>query len=445
LIRMINSQPSAAAVTCELAHRPGRLQFIARTAAGALARLSVLHFALAVLASRILLLAVLRIATGGQELSNDTAMHMGMIRHPMSVLLSTGYSQNPPLLPFIETLLGYPLQLFLSDFLTLRLVMIAYETVLAVLFYRLLNALALSEARRGFCFGAFLLLPMGWMTSVVMAQDEVIAAAAFLVPLLLFVSGRQRAALFACGVGVVAAKLFIGLELLTLAALGGRRRLLQYLLLGLAPIGITYGAMTLHCLLHGLPPPLLGFRPDPTYGTNFWILLRVYAGIDLRAVGPYSGLLALAASLAPAAMLLRSRRARDLGLDDRPILISVAANTSLLIFFSLFYHINAEYYVMTMPLLLAASRDATDVLTSALVSVVPWAGKLFQNAQFLAHADVNSGKMLALKYYALIFRSSPEYWLMACQIVFSILTVFISVKCCLGLARLAERRAPLGS
>lgn len=395
-----------------------------------------LRYGLLLLALRLLMLVALWLLTGGHELSNDTSMHMGMVRHPLSVLLGTypEYQQNPPLLPFLETTIGYPLQLYLPDFVSLRVVMIVYEALLGALFCQLLIVLRLGDRQRHLCLIGYLLLPMGWMTSVVMAQDEVIAATAFLLPLLLLATGRERGAILACGIGVIAGKLFIGLELLTLIALSSRRRLARNIAIGFAPIFIVYGLMTLHRLQHGLPLPLLGFRPDPIYGTTFWMLLRNHAGVSLRAVGPYSGLLALGASLVPAAVVL-GRRGRGTVRPVDALTIALAANTSLLLFFSLFYHVNPEYFIMTLPLLLATARDGIDAAGGVLVSIIPWAGKFFQNAQFMAQAGTNTGKVVAMKYYALVFHSPPEYWLFACQLMFSVVIMSLSIRCCLRLSR----------
>jgi hypothetical protein len=403
-----------------------------------------LRYAAVLFASRCLILLALWLLTGGNELSNDTSMHMGMVRHPLSVLLDTtpGYQQNPPLLPFLETIAGYPMQLLLPDFLTLRFVMIGYEAILGALFYLLLLDLGLSARNRNLCLAAYVLLPMGWMTSTVMAQDEAIAAAAMLLPLVLFNRGREVAAILTCGLGIIAAKLFMGLELLTLIAISEPRHRLRYVLIGFAPLVLVYGGMTLHHLLHGLPLPLLGFRPDPTYGANFWMLLRNYAGVDLRAVGPYSGILALAASLTPAAILLyRRRQARTA--SPSALSVAIAVNTSLLIFFALFYHVNPEYFIMTMPLLLATARDRTDAAACILVATVPWAAKFFENAQFMAQADTHVGKFIALKYYSMIFHSSPGNWLSGSQLLFSVLIIAVSIRWCIRLARPQTVRAEI--
>ena len=425
----------------------------ARALGSRAAALTPVRFMGLVLLSRLLLLAALWTATHGHEISSDVSMHMGMVREPLSVLLYThpDYEQNPPFLPFLETVIGYPLHFGLPDFLTLRLVMISYETMLAGLFYQLLRQLRVGQWQRGLCLTAFIVLPMGWMTSVVMAQDEVIAAVAFAVPMLVFISGRRNAALLLCGVGVIAGKLFIGVELLVFIALCGRRRLPQNLLLGFAPIVLAYGAMTVHRLVHGLPLPLLGFRPDPIYGANFWELVRKYAGVNLSAVGPLSGILALSASLIPV-VVVYSNRTRPRSGEPDAMTIAIAANTALLIFLTLFYHVNAEYFIMIMPVLLATAGGLTDAICCILISAIPWAGKFFENATFMAtrpafmaaHADLNSGKALVFQRYMTVFHSQPGYWLAGCQLALSILTVLICIRQCLRLAtvRLPAAAAP---
>ncbi len=394
-------------------------------------------YAAFVLLSRWLLLAALYAITGGHELSNDTPMHMGMIRQPLSVLLHSipEYAQNPPLLPFMETAIGYVLQLRLNDFLCLRLVMICYETLLGLLFFLLLDALRVPAGRRRLCLWAFLLLPMGWMTSVVMAQDEVIAAAAFVLPVLLWVRGYERTAILACGIGVVAGKLFIGVELLSLIALSDWRTWIQRACLGFSPVVLVYGVMTLYQLSMRHSLPLVGFRPDPSYGINFWIVLKAYANVDLRAIGPYSGVAALLASMLPPALSRRS----GAHLSD-PSLVVVTVSTSLMWFFSLFYHVNPEYLIMTLPLMLATAVSRGDAWTCVLLAVLPWTGKFFQNAVFMSKADLTPGKQIALRYFHAIFQSDPAAWLLACQIAVSVLLFVVSIRGCVRLLQSASAR-----
>ncbi len=395
------------------------------------------QYAGCLLLSRLLLLAALYAITGGHELSNDTPMHMGMIRQPLSVLLHSipEYAQNPPLLPFLETVAGYPLQLRLNDFLSLRLVMIGYETVLGLLFFLLLNALKLPAGHRRLCLWGFLLLPMGWMTSVVMAQDEVIAAVAFVLPVLLWVRGYERAAILACGIGVIAGKLFIGVELLSLIALSDSRTWIRRACLGFSPVVLTYGVMTLYQLSTRHPLPLVGFRPDPSYGINFWIVLKTYANVDLRSIGPYSGVAALLVSMLAPVLAWRTGVHRS-----DPSLVVVTVSTSLMWFFALFYHVNPEYLIMTLPLMLATAVSRADAWACVLLAVLPWAGKFFQNAVFMSKADLTPGKQIALRYFHAIFQSDPAAWLLACQIAVSVLLFAVSIRGCVRLLQSAAAR-----
>lgn len=410
----------------------------ARTGQMLAAALSLPRFLLAVLASRLLLLALLYLVTGGHELSNDTVMHMSLVRWPLAQLVYglPDYEQLPPLQPLPEALIGYPLQLVVSDFLTLRLVMICYEVLLAAFLYMLLDRLGAGRVRKGLVLGAYLVLPMGWITSTVMAQDDPIGGAFVLAPLLLMAAGQPIAALVLCGIGVPVGKLFMGLELLTLLAFCRGRRLVVGTLAGFAPIVLVYGGMAVQRFTHGLPPPLLGFRPNPYFGTNFWILLRTYAGVDLHAVGPYSGLLALAGALVPA--LLVWRRRETLGAPDALAKMAVAVVVSMMIFFALFYHVNPEYFLLVTPLMLATSENATDAAYCTLVAVVPWAGKFFQNAQYMHAVNLSPGKVVALKYFQQIFHSSPEYWLVGTQVAFSLLMFVVSVRWCRKLVPQAD-------
>jgi hypothetical protein len=389
-----------------------------------------ISFATVVLLSRLLLLSILSAITHGHELSNDVQMHMSLIRHPSAVLLYTipGYEQHPPFLPFVETWLGYPLQLVLSDFFTLRLVMIGYEVGLACLFFNLLQRLEIRGMRRNLCLVAFILLPSGWMTSTIMGQDDSIAACAFILPILLYACRRRGAALFLSGIGVIAAKLFIALDIVVLLATCTRRTITRSVLLALGPIVLVYGAMSVHRLLHGYPLPLLGFRPNPYYGTNFWTVLQRTYGWDLHKLGILSGLLALAASTLPAPILLKAPP------DHRSsYCVVLAAAASGLLFFSLFYHVEPEYFLIVVPLLIATSENWRDWLGTSLIAVVPWTAKFFQNAVYMANANINSGKFLALRVFRTLFHSAPVPWLTADQLLFSGISICVAILWCLKL------------
>ena len=395
-------------------------------------KLSLVWFLFGLVCSRLALLSFLLLMTHGHELGNDVSMHMAMVRSPFAVLLYKvpAYEQHPPFLPFLESAIAFPLQTVFSDFVSIRVLMITYELGLGFIFYRLMTRLSLSSSRKGFCLCAFLLLPTGWMTTTVMGQDDSIGACGFLLPLLLYISSRKRLALLLAGVGVVAAKLFFILELICLVPLttlsSSRQRagnILESAAIGFAPIFLVYGAISIERLTHTQPLPLLGFRPDPYFGTNFWMVLQRDAGFNLHRMGTISGIVALAAALTPC-LILYHRSERELSARD----VLTCAAACLLLFFSLFYHVEPEYFTIVMPVLILTAESSGDAVWLTLVAIVVWAGKFFQNASVLYEADVNSGKAVALKAFTLVFRSSPLTWLTADQLVFSVLALYVSVR-----------------
>ncbi len=383
---------------------------------------TLLIFLVCLVFSRALILTAIYHLTHGHELSNDVAMHMRMVRSPLGILDNTLPKQEyPPLLPVLEALFGYPLSRVLPDFLTIRITMILWETVLGVLFFYFLRALGVRGTRRAVCLLAFVVLPAGWLTTTVMAQDDAIAACGFLLPLFLLVTGRQVAALFASGFGLIAAKIFVGLELVGLLPMVDRRNRIKAMAAGLLPVAVVYGGMTVHRVLHSLPLPLLSFKPNPYFGTNFWLVLHRYENLNLSAIGTYTGFLALACSFIPIVLLLRIPRPRW-----TPHLISVACAAMLLIFFSLFYHVEPEYFLIVLPLLIATAEGAADVCWYSLIAIVPWFGKFFQNATFMSDAARTSGKVVSNDLFHRFFHSSPEKWLTADQLIFSVLTLYVS-------------------
>ena len=406
-----------------------------------ISRIKLSSFLLMLGLSRMLILLAVSAGTHRHEFCNDVAMHMGMLRSPLAVILYKfpQWEQNPVLLPVVEAIFGYPLQLFLSDFVTLRIVMIIWEVLAGWLFFQLVDVLNLEGKRRALCLIAFLVLPTGWITSAVMAQDDPIATCGFLLPLLLFLRGKIKWALVASGIGFVAAKIFVALELLDFIGISKRRDRLVNAAIGISPIMLIYGAVAIHRRLHGYPPPLLGFRPNPHYGTNFWIILRRYAGLNLHYAGVYSGFLALAASLIPVILMLRLHETARM-----PLKVVAVTGSSLLIFFSLFYHIEPEYFMIVMPALILTADNRGDTICVGLIAAFAWLGKFFQNAAFVDHADVNSGKLVYLHLFKEIFHSSPGVWLTADQIIFSILTIYVSWRWCLKIRRDALHTAVAG-
>lgn len=386
------------------------------------------------LATRLALLALLYFVTGGREISNDVALHMDMVRTPFFMLTGNDFPDLfPPLLPLLEAWLAYPLQKLVTDFLALRFTFIFYELALGFLFYRAIQILDFAKTRVWKCLWAFLLLPMGWMTSTIMAQDEVIAACFVLLPTMAMMAGWPLTALAIAGIGVVAGKIFLVLVLLVLLAISQAPSLRARLAAGFGPIFLVYVPVSFVRWLHDQPQPLLGLRPDPYFGTNFWILLKAHFGLNLEAAGAYSGLIAFAAALIPVWLVWKSRR-----ISQPPIVLVMAVSCTLMLFLALFYNVLAEYFVMVFPLMILTAVTRWHAIACAAVAALPWAIRFFQNAASLMMADTSPGKLVVLQYYKMIFHSAPGPWLEGSEALFSVVMLAVAV---LWTIRLKKMRA----
>ena len=84
---------------------------------------------------------------------------------------------------------------------------------------------------------------------------------------------------------------------------------------------------------------------------------------------------------------------------------------------------------MVVPLMILTASNKLGWISCALVAVLPWATKLFQNATFMMLADVNSGKQVALHFYTAIFGlSSPANWWAGSIVVFSVVAILVAIN-----------------
>jgi hypothetical protein len=353
--------------------------------------------------SRLALLAVLARLVHGQEFTDDVQMLMGMARAPFELLagITTHNGQHPPLLGVLEAIVAWPLQRVLPDFYAARLTFIAWETLTAAFFWAALSA-TVPEARvRRRLEAAFLLLPMGWMTSVVMSQDEVIAACFIAAVLWLAATHRSTAALVVCGVGVVAAKIFLAVPLLALVVALPEGRLWKRAAAGFAPVVAVYAWVSIAARIRGDAAPLADFAPEAAFGVNVWVWLSERYHITAEGARRWSGLMGLVGGLAPVALL----RLRGEPADPRRLAALFSA--MLLWVFALFYHVNPEYYVMGSPAVLLAFSGWLELAPVALLLSVPWAVNFFFGVRNAMAAGSSGGKGVFVRIYQTVFPVSP--------------------------------------
>lgn len=194
-----------------------------------------------------------------------------------------------------------------NDFYNLRIVLIFYDVVAAALLWLALNGNEVTRRERILLGLTYLILPSQWMSSVVMAQDEVIAAA-FLVGILLCVSkGQNIPALLVASLSVAAGKIFIILPLIALILLLPTPSIVKRLVLGSLPMILAYGVQFFSAVTRIEDVPLASFQPTAPFSVSLWVWLSLLLNLNVVETLRYSTILGLLASLVPIALVLLRR------------------------------------------------------------------------------------------------------------------------------------------
>ena len=381
-------------------------------------------------ATRLIILAAIAILVRGREFADDVWRHLAMIGEPLNPLLgrvAQEVSMYPPLMGIMETFVASPLLLFLPEFYAIRLTFLFYETLAAVFFMLALQRYVPDPQRRLLPMLAWIFLPMGWITSVVMAQDEVIAAFFMALAFYLLSLGRWAAAVIVCGIGVVAGKIFLLFPLTALVLFGRGMRLPLRAVAGLAPVVLTYGWIYIVTYLRGGHAPLVDFAPSSGCGVNLWASLLQNPAITPQAGRLWSTLMALAAASVPLGIFWWRR----LPFDARHLAVLV---TSMLFWvFALFYHVNPEYYFILVPGLFLVYGSRGWLLASGIALTVPWIVNFFYGVRNALVGDhLLEGKGAFARVYQSVFSADP--------VVMYRLSLWVSIVVTLGMAVAASYR-----
>jgi hypothetical protein len=352
----------------------------------------------AVLLTRLALLAVLGVGLSGEEFTEDVKLHMGFVREPFDLITGESrYTQFPPLIGFAEGIFAYPLQLFMSDFYAIRLTYIAFEVLTAIPFWIAARRLIPDERWRRWALAGYVVLPMGWITSVVMAQEEGLMTLFLLSALCLALDGRDRAAILVCAAGVGVAKIFLVFPLAALVLLLKRGSFISRAALAAAPVLLVYGGAAIVAKANGNDPPLSGFTPPNSFGVNVWTFLTEYADVGYATAKSLSTPLALAAGLLPLAIVLYRR------IDWPSMRLPLLWSAMLLWVLTLFYHVNPEYYAYVIPLFLLFFRTRIEIALLVILATVPWGVNLV-----FADAAKGGGREKLLNIYETVSPVSDE-------------------------------------
>jgi hypothetical protein len=352
--------------------------------------------------TRIGVLAATAVLVGGDEFTNDVPVHLGLIHAPFDPLVGltdqlVGAEEEnapyPPLLGLVEAMPAYPLQLVLPDFYAMRLTYIGYELLTAAFFWLAIRPIVADPVLRHRAALAFVVLPMGWVTSAVMAQDEVIAACWLALALWLAASGRHRGALLACGAGIVAGKIFLAIPLVALVVALPVGRIWTRAVAALAIPAVVYGWVIAAAAIRGKGAPLLDFTPTNEFGINAWVLLTDYLDLSNASAKDVSNLLCAVACVALVALYARRR-------DGFTLARAIALSAAMLLWvFVLFYHVNPEYYVMLLPLTLALFLSWLELALTTAVFAIAWGINVLYGVKQVAAGEAAGGRQAFVDIY----------------------------------------------
>ena len=344
------------------------------------------------LTTRLVLLFILSWIVGGNELSEDVVMHMEMIKAPFDIILgnSQAHSQNPPFLPLFEAIFGWPLQLFLKDFYVIRIMSILYEVLAVYIFWIILHKLNIKKERRKLLCYALLMFPSGWISSVIMGQDEMIGAFFISMTFLILIMGRPAAAILVCSVGVVAAKIYLLIPLAVMVVTLPEPIFRKKLLAGFVPIVTVYIWLFVLSWIQNTPTPLLSFTPKIDNSVNLWPYLSTIMDFSNEAAKRLSGIIALLAGISPLAIWIFRRN--ELKITQHAALWA----GMLLIVYATFYHINPEYYVIAIPLYLTVFNTKRQIFFLFIVTSLPWMANYFYGVDIaISNASLGGKKIIA--------------------------------------------------
>jgi hypothetical protein len=355
--------------------------------------------------SRIVLLLVLVHLTNGREFTDDVPLHLSMMQEPMQILLGT-HPENahfPPLLPLVESAIGQPMLAVFGPFVALRLAYIVTELAAFASTWALLGMTCAPAARR-LLAATWIIAPATWMTSTVMAQEEMISMLCFALMSLLLLRRRVLSAILVCSVGVLVAKIFFLVPLLALVVSPPPRSFrglaLRALLAG-APIAAVYVPATIIWHRAGLGLPLATFSPPVELSTTFWAVAPRWTSLSLDAIKHVSMVLALVGGLAPLAILWwRGDKAQGKTLIQ-------LCTAMLLWVYALFYCISPEYYVLFLPGLLVVLPLGWAIAFLLGMMSLAWGINFFYGVANALDAGESTGKATFVGIYQSVFPWEP--------------------------------------
>jgi hypothetical protein len=184
------------------------------------------------------------------------------------------------------------------------------------------------------------LSPLGFMTGAIMRQEEAIVGLFVAIILLAVQKGRLRWAAVLVVIGILSAKILLGIVFVALLIVAQDKR--EILHWGILPAAVIIALYSLAGHLITGVTPFLDFAPTAVpYCSSIFNFLLYYVWMT----GPFMkwlSLILLTVTIAATWPLIRKT-----GTADFPIIMLLV----FCIMFFIFYHINSEYYIFALPVL----------------------------------------------------------------------------------------------
>jgi hypothetical protein len=367
-----------------------------------------LLFSLALLISRLFLLILLGSFVEGREFTDDVDMLQDIARHPFMLLIGhSKYAQHPPLLGLTEAVFFTPVDAFANNFNNYRFTLIVFELIGGAVFWFALSLHpeTVTPRMRLLLGSAYVLLPSQWMSSVVMAQDEIIAFVFILAILACIAARRYSAALFVASLGAAAGKIFLILVLFALLALLPSPKLGRRLFIGAAPLTIAYAVQFLGAFTAVDQVPLAAFHPAAPFSISIWTWLTPLLGLSVAHTLRISGTLGLTASVLLTLVTIYRWETDTAPSQRMTENIAALFYAVLAWFFAFFYHVNPEYLALLSACALLMRPGFAFLLVHAGLCTMAW----LVNFAYGIDRAVTSGRALhgKAKFVSLYLQYSP--------------------------------------
>jgi hypothetical protein len=383
--------------------------------------------------------------TKGRHFTDDWLFQMAFIEDPFQILLAhagKGAPYQPPLAPFISFLFGAPLVKALSSFYAIRCFSILGELLAWPLVWSLITTVVASPRAQRLLALTYVVMPVGWATSSLFAEEEPFAMLILCAIMLLALKRRIEPAILLAGVAVVASKVYFLIPMLALTV-GPRaasfKELARRAALGASPIVLVYGFQHYWLWVQNKPDPLMEFTPHGIHAVSIWVLIRAWLNLSLITTKYASMATGLIAGLIPL-VVAKARRVRCEGLTLVWIMVAMQ-----LAVYMWFYHCDPEYYLIVTPGLLVSLPPAAAAVIAICGFAVPYAINLFYGVARARGTDIEAGKQVIVHLYDRLVPMDPDTLHTVALLALCALSVAVTWWMTVRIARAPRENDPLSA